>query len=152
MPYYSEPEYIEAKQNEGKQYYYRNPRDITASMVGEELRIKNAATGGEKNMKDIQLSAVPPQAMEALGLVYAFGARKYARHNFRKGYAWSLSYDALIRHLLASLRGEDLDPESGLPHMAHAAWHALTLTQFYFDKLAGRHPAELDDRYDSAYA
>src|SRR2546428_4166788 len=83
----------------------RTARDITARMVGDELRIKNAATGGEKNMKDSQLSAAPAEAMIALGRVYGFGARKYARHNFRKGYAWSLSYDAMQRHIEASLAG-----------------------------------------------
>ena len=65
---------------------------------------------------------------------------KYARYNFLRGYDWSLSFDALCRHLLAFWAGEDIDPESGLPHMAHAGWHCLTLLAFM-----QRHP-ELDDR------
>jgi hypothetical protein len=115
--------------------------------TGQETRVKNATTGGEKGSKLSQLGSAPAEALALLGEVYGFGAEKYERHNFRKGYAWSLSYDAMLRHIMASLRGEDYDAESGLPHMAHAAWHALTLTQFLKDKEAGRHPAELDDRY-----
>lgn len=126
----------------------RSPTDISAEMVGGELRVTNPVTGGQKGTKDSQLSAAPAEAMLALGRVYGFGAKKYARHNFRKGYAWSLSYDAMMRHIEASLAGEDYDPESGLPHMAHAAWHALTLTQFLIDQRMERHPKELDDRFE----
>jgi len=113
--------------------------------------VTNASTGGQKGAKSSQLSAAPSEALWALGQVYGFGARKYDRHNFRKGYAWSLSYDAMLRHINASLGGEDYDSESGLPHMAHAAWHALTLTQFLIDKNKGRHPLELDDRFIPKY-
>jgi len=122
-------------------------RGSSVMATPQETRVTNELTGGQKGAKDSQLSAAPAGAMLALGRVYGFGAEKYDRHNFRKGYAWSLSYDAMQRHIEASLAGEDYDPESGLPHMAHVAWHALTLTQFLLDKLAGRHPAELDDRY-----
>jgi dATP/dGTP diphosphohydrolase len=62
--------------------------------------------------------------------VAGFGAEKYERYNFLRGYPWSWSFDALQRHLLAFWAGEDLDPESGQPHLAHAAWHALALTGF----------------------
>jgi len=115
--------------------------------TGQETRVKNTTTGGEKGSKLSQLGSAPAEALALLGEVYGFGAQKYERHNFRKGYAWSLSYDAMLRHILLSLSGEDYDAESGLPHMAHAAWHALTLTQFLKDKEANRHPVELDDRY-----
>ena len=79
--------------------------------------------------------------------VYGYGAEKYAPNNFRKGYNWSLSYNSLLRHVMLSEEGEDIDPESGLLHLAQAAWHCLTLIQFYFDKESGAHPAELDDRW-----
>jgi hypothetical protein len=115
--------------------------------TGQETRVKNATTGGEKGSKLSQLSSAPAEALALLGEVYGFGAQKYERHNFRKGYAWSLSYDAMLRHLLASLAGEDRDPESGLYHLAHLTWHGLTLLQFLIDKEAGRHPVSLDDRW-----
>lgn len=115
--------------------------------MSEEERVKNPLTGGEKGSKPAQLFWTPPLALAEVAKVNGMGAKKYAPHNFRRGYAWSLSYDALYRHLLASIGGEDIDPDSGLLHMAHSAWHALTLIQFYYDKESGAHPPELDDRW-----
>jgi hypothetical protein len=53
--------------------------------------------------------------------VLTFGAKKYARDNWQKvENGEQRYYAALIRHLNAHRSGEKLDPESGLPHMAHA--------------------------------
>lgn len=49
---------------------------------------------------------------------------------YLKGFDWSLSYNAMQRHANQFWSGEDLDEESGLPHMAHAAWHCLVLLAF----------------------
>ncbi len=95
-----------------------------------ETRYVDPETGGEKGVKDARLGGADPLALLELAKVYGFGEAKYARYNYLKGYPWSLSVDAMLRHLLAFLAGEDRDPESGLPHTAHAAWHALTLTSF----------------------
>lgn len=107
-----------------------------------------SVTGGMKETKDAELFTAPPEAMMELAKVYAYGAHtKYAPHNYRLGYQWSNVYNALYRHILASIGGEDVDPESKLLHMAHAAWHCLTLVQFYLDQQDGRHPPEFDDRF-----
>lgn len=58
--------------------------------------------------------------MEEIAKVLAFGAQKYAAHNWRKGIAYSRLLDAALRHLYAFADGEDTDPESGLSHIAHA--------------------------------
>jgi hypothetical protein len=87
-------------------------------------------TGGEKGMKSASLSDLDPQSLLTLAEVAGYGARKYSHLNYVRGYPWSLSFDALQRHVLAFWNGEDVDPESGLPHMAHAAWHCLTLLTF----------------------
>ena len=89
-----------------------------------------SSTGGEKGQKDARLGALDAVALLELAKVGAMGEVKYSRFNYLRGYAWSLSVDALYRHLLAFLSGEDNDEESGLPHTAHAAWHALCLTSF----------------------
>ena len=120
--------------------------------MDNEKRVVNPTTGGEKGSKDAQLGWAPPEAMLELARVYGHGAEKYAPHNYRKGYAWSLSYNALLRHLFAFLGGEDYDRESGLQHMAHAAWHCLTLTQFLRDTADGILPADLDDRFEAPAA
>ena len=55
----------------------------------------------------------------ALGLLD--GMLKYGRSNWRKaGVRASIYYDACKRHLNAWFEGEDTDPDSGLPHLAHA--------------------------------
>ncbi len=106
-----------------------------------EIRITDPVTGGAKGSKLCELGAVDPLALVEVGKVAGFGGRKYERYNFAKGYRWSLSYDALQRHLMAFWSGEDTDAESGLHHVAHAAWHCLALLTF---ALRGR---GTDDRF-----
>lgn len=67
-----------------------------------------------------QLELVPPSAMIAMGKVLGYGAAKYARYNYLKGMAWTRLMGANLRHCFSWLRGEDIDPESGLPHLYHA--------------------------------
>jgi hypothetical protein len=56
--------------------------------------------------------------------VYAYGAKKYEAHSWRKAEnALQVYTDAMFRHLAAYLRGEERDPESGLRHVAHARWN-----------------------------
>lgn len=106
-----------------------------------EIRITNEVTGGEKGQKPERHELVPIEPMDEVARVYHYGCTKYAIHNWRKAYDWSLSYGAAQRHLRAFWRGEDLDPESGLNHLAHACFHLLALMEFQ-----KTHP-ELDDRY-----
>lgn len=95
-----------------------------------EIRITDPDTGGQKGQKDAQLGAMCPRSIMEVAKVAAFGGKKYARYNFLKGFQYSLAYDALQRHAHAFWAGEDKDPESGLPHMAHCAWQALCLVAF----------------------
>lgn len=96
----------------------------------KEVTVTDEKTGGMKGQKLCQMGALDPRALWQVGEVAGFGATKYARYNFTKGYKWSLSYDAVQRHLMLFWTGEDLDSESGLYHLAHAAWHCLCLMTF----------------------
>lgn len=102
----------------------------TNPLFDKEVRVTDPETGGMKGQKDVRIHAIPWEALAPLGRVYTFGESKYDDYNFRKGYRWSLSFDALQRHLWAWWSREDSDSESGLLHLAHAAWHALTLLFF----------------------
>lgn len=73
--------------------------------------------------------------------VLTFGARKYAAHNWRGGISYSRLIGAALRHLFAIMRGEDNDPESGLPHTAHLSCCIMFL---YWMMI---HRKDLDDRY-----
>lgn len=97
---------------------------------GEEIRITDPETGGQKGSKLARLDLIPVYAQIEEAKVYGMGAAKYAPNNWRLGYDWSLSYGAMMRHILAYWNGEDLDPQSGLPHMAHARWHTGVLLEF----------------------
>jgi hypothetical protein len=108
--------------------------------LSEEVRITNALTGGQKGQKPAMLGALDPKSILEVARVAGYGAQKYARYNYLNTYDWSLSFDAMQRHALAFWGGEDVDPESGEPHMAHVAWHAMALLSFM------RLGRELDDR------
>lgn len=99
----------------------------------EGARVVDPESGGEKFAKTCRLGAVDPLALEVLGQVagQAIESGKYDRYNYLKGYDWSLSQDALLRHNLKWWGGQDLDRETGLPHIAHVAWHALAQLSFY---------------------
>ena len=67
-----------------------------------------------------KLSDTPTIAIRELGQVMSMGAAKYGRFNWRdKTVSSSVYYDAALRHMMAWFDGEDMDPESGLSHLAH---------------------------------
>lgn len=110
-------------------------------MAGKEIRT-TSKTGGQKGVKPERLDLIPPEFLLLLGRVYGMGAAKYSDHNYLKGFEWSKSYAALQRHVLAFWGGEEIDPESGLPHLGHAAWHCAALFMF------SEHELGEDDRLD----
>lgn len=77
------------------------------------------ATGIKHDQEKLPLDLLDPLALEGLAAVLQFGAKKYAAHNWRGGISWSRLLAALLRHTFAILRGELVDPESGLPHVDH---------------------------------
>lgn len=87
------------------------------------------------------MSLLDRYALEQTALVLAFGASKYQPHNWRGGIKHRRLIDAALRHLLAISDGEDTDPESGLPHAAHA----MCCLQFLL--WMQKHRPDLDDRY-----
>jgi len=63
-----------------------------------------------------------PESASILGsLGLLDGMLKYGRSNFRAlGVRSSIYYDACLRHLIKWFEGEELDKDSGLPHLGHA--------------------------------
>ena len=108
--------------------------------MSEEVRVVSE-TGGEKGSKACQMDQLPVQALWELAEHFGFGAEKYAKHNFRRGYDWSLSYNACMRHLLQFWGGEDIDEETGSKHVVAAAWHCLCMATFMDEH------KDYDDRY-----
>lgn len=83
---------------------------------------------------------VPPDAIKAMAKVLDVGAKKYDLRNWEKGAKYSVPYASLMRHLLSFWEGEDLDPESKLPHLYHVLMNAAFLIRYY------EQFEELDDR------
>lgn len=106
----------------------------------DEERIVDPTTGGEKGRKLARFDLIPTGPLTALAEHYGRGARKYADRNWERGYQWSLTYAAMMRHAVAFWGGEDLDPETGSPHIIAVAWHAFALAEFM------RTHTEKDDR------
>ena len=77
--------------------------------------------GGRKSDgSKVALHLIPPELVVEIGKVLTFGAAKYAPRNWERGMEWHRAYGALLRHMLAWWNGEELDPETGLSHLAHA--------------------------------
>ena len=102
---------------------------------GEE----QSATKHDQDKVPVEL--VPTEAIEAIAEVLAFGAQKYSANNWRSGFKWSRLFGACLRHIYAHMRGQNIDPESGLSHLAHAGCCIMFLITHETNKLGE------DDRY-----
>lgn len=80
------------------------------------------------------------EVIEGEARVWEFGSKKYARGNWLKGAPYTESADSLRRHLIAFLNGEDLDKETGLPHVDHIVCCAKILSNAFHTR------TDLDDR------
>ena len=92
-----------------------------------------------------RVDLLDPDFLLAVGDALRFGAEKYKEHggssNWRRGINISRLVASALRHLLAIMRGEDIDSESGLPHTAHLG----CCVQFLHWTL--KHKPEFDDRF-----
>jgi hypothetical protein len=92
-----------------------------------------SSTGGEKGVKPQRYDLIPIEPLNKLAELYGAGAAKYSSHNWRRGYEWSNSYAAALRHMTQFWNGEDIDPEMGTPHVINAVFHMFALAQFMQD-------------------
>lgn len=84
------------------------------------------------NEGKLQWTLIDFSCLEDMVKVLEFGEKKYSRDNWKKGLKTTEVADSLMRHLFAYLRGEDKDPETGLPHTAHLLCNAMFLS--YMEK------------------
>jgi len=85
--------------------------------TGQQKPVEGATKNDSKKNR---LELIPPEAIEAMGRAFTFGATKYDADNWRKGFDWRRLIGAAQRHINSFNGGEDKDPESGLSHIAHA--------------------------------
>ena len=82
------------------------------------------------NDNKLRLDLLPVGPLQDLAKVLAQGAQKYAERNWERGMRWSTCYGCALRHLFAWQGGEDLDQESGLPHLAHVMANIAFLLEY----------------------
>lgn len=118
------------------------PDCVCTSYVHGETRV-TSSTGASKGTKEERFDLIPVPALTYLARLYGKGAEKYAAHNWRLGYDWSKSYAAAQRHMNSFWAGEDIDPETQVPHVINAAFHMFALATYITE-----HP-EFDDRFET---
>lgn len=72
---------------------------------------------------------VPPSLVEAVTAVREYGCRRYGDPDNWRRVTPQRYRDALYRHWLAYLKGEQTDHESGLPHLWHLACNVAFLIE-----------------------
>lgn len=83
----------------------------------------------------VDLSLVPDTAVVALAMAFIEGDAKYGGHNYRIAGVRASTYAAAEeRHMKAWRNGEDIDPDSGLPHL----WKALACIAVLIDAIECR--------------
>jgi len=99
--------------------------------ISEAARLEMISGHGTKDdAGKTRFSLVPVEALTAIAGVFTYGAKKYSEDNWRNGMSWRRMLDPLKRHIAAWEGGEDLDPESGYHHLAHAGCCLMMLLTY----------------------
>lgn len=97
-------------------------------MTNMHIEMLEEEVGMKHDSGKLDYTLVPWDGLEDVVKVLEFGAQKYSRDNWRKVEGGDTRYlAAAFRHLIAHNSGEANDPESGLPHLAHAGCCLLFL-------------------------
>ncbi len=87
-------------------------------------------SGRKDDTGKARFDLIPWGAIEGLVAVLTFGAKKYQPNGWRTVPDALPRYEAaLLRHFAAYKRGEEVDPESGLPHLHHALTNLVFIVE-----------------------
>ncbi len=99
--------------------------------------------GIKHDSEKVRVELLDPDWLIGVGKVLTFGARKYDSHNWRKGLEITRCIGAALRHIFAFLAGEDIDADSGLPHLDCASCELMFVSWLIKNR------PDLDDRWSS---
>lgn len=102
--------------------------------------------GSKDDSNKLRYDLLPYDALEEVIKIFMFGAARRGERNWEKGIAYSRIFSAAQRHLSCWFqKREQLDSESHLPHLAHAACNILFLLAYELRQIPG-----LDDRPETS--
>lgn len=107
---------------------------INLTEIDAEAKPLGAKYDAGKPRVDLLIDGCP-LSLEEVSKVLTFGAKKYADHNWQHVPDGEKRYKAaMMRHVLASSRGDKTDSETGLSHLAHAACCILFMLELELKK------------------
>lgn len=127
--------YFKAAQKMEKQIeeMKQKPFDLAVSqnISEKDKNLCDALKGMKYDDGKLDFTLLPWESVEEVVKVLMFGAEKYERDNWKDvGDGYYRYLKALARHFSDIMKGEDVDPESKLPHLAHIAVNALFAIHF----------------------
>lgn len=100
--------------------------------MNEQLRDGDDLNKGGVKFDDgkTMMELLPPEFIFGVANILTHGAKKYAARNWEMGMSWSRPFGGAMRHLWKWWGGEKLDPDSGMPHLWHAACNLAFLIAY----------------------
>ena len=101
----------------------KDPHGLAANEAGAKL---------DAGKPDTSLLLMFGRALLGVAMVGTFGAKKYTRGGWQHVADGKTRYMAAgLRHVFKSFYART-DPDSGLPHLAHAAWNFLAVLELEY--------------------
>lgn len=96
-------------------------------------------SGKRFNKGKLELTQCPTSAVAAIAAGFAYNSEKfggkYPDSNWRQGMSWMSVINCLERHVTKFKDGEDIDHESGLPHLFMIGCNFAILMEYYMNGL-----------------
>lgn len=99
-------------------------------MEAPKVETLKAPTARKDDEGKLRWELVPWDSAREVAKVFTFGAQKYGDRNWEKGLAMDRLVGATLRHLMDWISHTETDPESKLPHLAHAVANLLMILHF----------------------
>jgi hypothetical protein len=104
---------------------------------------KDLKEGTKFDIGKARYDLLAADSLDELVKVLTFGSQKYEDRNWEKGIKFGRVFAAAMRHMWAIWQGEEIDPETGILHSAHAECNMHFLTHFLKNKAKYK---DFDDR------
>jgi len=98
---------------------------------------ESAGAAVKVDQEKLRWDLIPWEQLEDVAWVFDIGCRSREPNDWQKGMSWSRYFSATMRHLMAYWwKGENLDPDTGKSHLAHAI-ASLLILMWYDDNAVG---------------